>query len=115
MSILKVIHSGPCVEYPGFEREITLIDDTKVVINICEMWSNETGWNFHKVYSGRIAALDSLETYLKIIKTQEAASFSKLVFNEDDIRESSSKINNDNQNRAIFLPDSGKGYQHMQQ
>lgn len=102
-----------CYEYPGFEREVLLINNIEVYINICEAGSNETGWSFSKRYTDYISALDSLGEYLKILRARESGLLIKTSLNRDILLDSSRRINEDVVDKKIFLPDSGEGYKYL--
>ena len=71
MSLTKNIYEKPCFEYPGYIRQILLVNNIEIFINICLDMSNEMGWNFSKNYIDNIGALDSVSEYLKILNAKE--------------------------------------------
>ena len=108
MSYSITIYEEPCTEYKGFVREILLLNDKSVLINICKEDTNEKGWNFSKAYKSKEEAMQSLTKYINDLETLRR-NYSQ---GEENYYEIVSRLNLDVVNKKVLLPDNGQGYKY---
>jgi hypothetical protein len=110
-NVSKEVYNGPCHEYPGFERTVTLRNGTEITVEICWEFNDEIYWTFRKEYATNLEALDSLGFYVYLLRKSAPLPAGR-DFQESPPPELYQRIEADCAARSVFLPDDGAGYEY---